>query len=248
MDIKVLTYNIHKGFCTGNRRFVLKSIRERIQEANADVVFLQEIYGDTPFDKKWRYSVPDTPQFEFLADQIWPHYIYGKNAIYRKGDHGNAILSKYPFVEWENISLTRNPYASRSILHGIMELPGSGTRLHALCIHLGLFYRERKVQLKRLVERIESHVPHHEPLIIAGDFNDWHSRVERHLESDLEVKELFHFLEGRHKNTFPIWKPMLPVDRIYFRGVTAKSCERHCEGHWLEMSDHAALAGTFRIE
>ena len=29
-EIHVLTYNIHKGYCSGNRRFVLDSMRERI--------------------------------------------------------------------------------------------------------------------------------------------------------------------------------------------------------------------------
>jgi len=39
-EIHVLTYNIHKGYCTGNRRFVLESMRQRIAETEADVVFL----------------------------------------------------------------------------------------------------------------------------------------------------------------------------------------------------------------
>ena len=44
-DINVLTYNIHKGYCSGNRRFVLKAMRDRIAETGADIVFLQEIHG-----------------------------------------------------------------------------------------------------------------------------------------------------------------------------------------------------------
>ncbi len=43
--IRVLTYNIHKGYRSGNRRFVLESMRTRIAETGADVVFLQEIHG-----------------------------------------------------------------------------------------------------------------------------------------------------------------------------------------------------------
>ena len=44
-DLHVLTYNIHKGYCSGNRRFVLETMRERIAETGADIVFLQEIHG-----------------------------------------------------------------------------------------------------------------------------------------------------------------------------------------------------------
>ena len=100
-EIRVLTYNIHKGYCTGNRRFVLETMRERIAETGADLVFLQEIHGTAikSAAKKRRFSYPEQPHFEYLADQAWPHYAYGRNAIYRKGDHGNAILSMFHYAE-----------------------------------------------------------------------------------------------------------------------------------------------------
>ena len=34
-QINILTYNIHKGYCTGNRRFMLESMRKRIAEMSA---------------------------------------------------------------------------------------------------------------------------------------------------------------------------------------------------------------------
>ena len=40
-DIHVLTYNIHKGYCSGNRRFVLESMRARIPDLQ-DVVLVPE--------------------------------------------------------------------------------------------------------------------------------------------------------------------------------------------------------------
>ena len=245
MKLKVLTYNIHKGYSVGNWRFVLDDIRELIQDSDADVVFLQEIYGNRAQHRARRVALPDSPHFEYLAEQVWPHYIYGKNAIYRRGDHGNAILSKYPFASWENISLTKNPLASRSILHGVIEI--KKTRLHTLCVHLALLQRERKQQVRKLIKRIREHVPDDEPMIIAGDFNDWRSRIEVNLEQDLGLKELFYHLKGRYQKTFPIWKPMLPVDRIYYRGMTALGCDTHRDGHWLELSDHVALSGSFGI-
>ena len=35
-SIQVLTYNIHKGYTTGNRKFMLDSMRQRIAETGAD--------------------------------------------------------------------------------------------------------------------------------------------------------------------------------------------------------------------
>ena len=248
-NIRILTYNIHKGYCSGNRRFVLDSMRERIGETGADIVFLQEIHGTAIKSeaKKRRFSYPDQPHFEYLADQSWPHYAYGRNAIYRKGDHGNAILSKFPFVSWENIDVSVFPRSSRSILHGIIELPDSGRRLHTLCVHLGLLEQERRGQLRALTERIDSHVPRDEPMIIAGDFNDWRRRAENHLRDDLGLEELFFSLRGSHARTFPVWAPMFPVDRIYYRGLDPVSCECLGSGHWRDLSDHAALLGGFGV-
>jgi len=247
--IHVLTYNIHKGYCSGNRRFMLEAMRERINETGADIVFLQEIHGTAVKSKAKhkRFSYPDQPHFEYLADQSWPHYAYGQNAIYRKGDHGNAILSMHPFVSWENIDVSIFPRSSRSILHGVIDIPERNTRLHTLCVHLGLLERERKLQLQALTQRIDQHVPHNEPMIIAGDFNDWRSNAEKHLHDDLGLEELFVKMEGRHARTFPVWAPLLPVDRIYYRGLTPVACARLNEGHWRDLSDHAALFGEFEL-
>ena len=248
--INILTYNIHKGYCTGNRRFVLDSMRQRIAETGADIVFLQEIHGTAIKSeaKKRKFSYPDQPHFEYLADQAWPHFAYGRNAIYRKGDHGNAILSKYPFVSWENIDVSIFPRSSRSILHGVIELPEKNTRLHTLCVHLGLLEQERREQLQTLTQRIDQHVPREEPMIIAGDFNDWRRRAENHLHDDLGLEELFVTLQGRHARTFPVWAPLLPVDRVYFRGLHPAACRRLANGHWRDLSDHAALFGEFEFK
>ncbi len=245
--LKVLTYNIHKGFNTGNMRFVLTRIREMLEEEQADVVFLQEIHGWTLRHQRKRRGFPDVPHFEYLADRLWPHYAYGKNAIYRSGHHGNAILSKYPFKFWENIDASRFSFASRSILHGVVELPGRGIPLHTLCVHFGLRETARRKQLDMLIERIESHIPHDEPLIIAGDFNDWRSNAEKHFEENLDVKELFAEMTGRHARTFPAWWPMLPMDRIYYRGVEPVDCACLSGSPWRALSDHAALAGVYRL-
>lgn len=246
MELKVITYNIHKGFNTGNQRFVLSQIRDLLEEEQADIVFLQEVHGATRRYKNKMGAFPDIPHFEYLADKLWPHYAYGKNAIYKKGHHGNAILSKYPFRFWENIDVSNHRLASRSILHGIVDLP-SGAPLHVLCVHMGLLQSERTRQLDTLIERIDSHVPHDEPMLIAGDFNDWKRVAELHFEEDLNVRELFEALTGRHALTFPVWLPFLPMDRIYSRGVTPVSCVCLDSGPWRKLSDHAALSGVYRI-
>jgi endonuclease/exonuclease/phosphatase family metal-dependent hydrolase len=247
LPLRVLTYNIHKGYCSGNRRFVLEEMRHRIEDTGADLAFLQEVHGHRQRDRNASSSYPDRPHFEYVADRAWPHYAYGRNAIYRKGDHGNAILSKFPFVSWENIDVAMFPRSSRSILHGVVEMPGSSARLHVLCVHFGLLELERRGQLARLSQRIAEHVPAGEPLILAGDFNDWGRRAERHLHASLGIEELFMDLEGRHARTWPIRQPLFAMDRIYYRGIEPLSCQVLSTGEWRALSDHAALLGDFRL-
>jgi endonuclease/exonuclease/phosphatase family metal-dependent hydrolase len=84
-------------------------------------------------------------------------------------------------------------------------------------------------------------------LILAGDFNDWRRRAERHLHESLGVDELFTELEGRHARSYPIWQPLLAMDRIYYRGMAPRGCEVLASGEWRSLSDHAGLLGDFRL-
>lgn len=246
--IKVLTYNIHKGFSTSNLRFILHDIKDSLRHVDADVVFLQEIQGERTISKNRFDDWPNNNQFEFLADQVWQHHAYGKNAIYKSGHHGNAILSKYPFIQWENIDVSIMRSASRSLLHGTIQIPGIEQKVHIICVHLGLFELERASQLATLANRIGSHVPADEPLIIAGDFNDWRGRAERHLHHELGVTEVFKTSHGSHARTFPAALPILSMDRIYCRGLDVINCKRLHGQPWNRLSDHTPLLAEFRLE
>jgi len=231
----------------GNWRFMLHDIKTCLQQLDTDVVFLQEIQGEHNIKQQKVANWPSSTQFEFLADEVWDHHAYGKNAIYKSGHHGNAILSKYPFIEWENINVSAIRSASRSLLHGVIEIPSKSIKIHLICVHLGLFSKEREKQLSTLSQRINTHVPHNEPLIIAGDFNDWFGNAEKHLQQELGLQEIFKLTTGQYARSFPAWLPMLNMDRIYFRGLEPVSCEKLHLSHWKKLSDHTPLVATFSI-
>jgi len=246
--IKILTYNIHKGFSVGNRRFVLHQMKSLLRSVNADVVFLQEIQGEHFLKSKKYHNWPEESQFEFLADEVWPHHAYGKNAIYEAGHHGNAILSKHPFVRWDNIDVSYMRSASRSLLHGVIKLSNALPVVHVVCVHLGLFSMERRRQVSKLVERINEFVPSDEPMIIAGDFNDWGGQSDACLQKELGVTEVFNETSGCCARTFPAWMPLLSVDRIYSRGVSIVSGQRLQGASWKRMSDHLPLLAEFSLD
>ena len=245
--LRVLTYNIHKGFNASNRRFVLHQIRAALVTADADLLFLQEMQGEHQRHEKNVTDWPDQSHSEFIADGVWPFFAYGKNAIYNAGHHGNAILSKYPFQRWENINVSPFPWASRSLLHGIIRMPHSDRDIHIVCIHFGLIGNERRRQIATLCERIDSHVPHDAPLIVAGDFNDWLGQAGRLFLNQLDLHEIFRQTHGRYAQTFPAWMPFLQMDRIYYRGLTPVSCDRLTHAPWPKLSDHAPLVASFTL-
>ena len=243
--IKILTYNIHKGFSASNQRFVLHEIKHAVTDTDADIVFLQEVYGQHKGHEKRHANWPDDSQFEFIADRIWQHHAYAKNAIYDSGHHGNAILSKFPFIEWENIDVSLFKRASRSLLHGKIQFGDSGQPIHLICVHLGLFGFERRQQLDTLIGRIKSHVPDDEPIIIAGDFNDWLQRTERYFHDGLGITEVFKSHSGKYARSFPAWMPVFKMDRIYSRGLGITSTRQLKGKHWRRLSDHTPLLAEF---
>lgn len=225
----------------GNRRYVLDKIREAIQSVHADLVFLQEVLGDHKKHSERIEAWPSEPQFEFLADSIWSHFAYGKNAVYQQGHHGNAILSKYPISDHENIDISTNRLEKRGMLHGVIEIPGLGQALHVICLHLNLLKRGRLRQIERLSQRIEAHVPSDAPLIIAGDFNDWKVDLSEILIDRLKVNEAHFDLHDKHARTYPSWMPILKLDRVYFRGFQAREALVLTGEPWRALSDHAAI-------
>ena len=245
--IRVLTYNVHKGFTAANLKFILHRIREELHKTDADIIFLQEIQGKHAKRELSITGWPMEPQFEFLAGRLWPHYAYGKNAVYNAGHHGNAILSKFPFLNWENLNVSDMRLASRSLLHGIVRIPDVGRSLHVICIHLDLRAYERRRQLRILEERIRESVPMNEPVIIAGDFNDWRGEIYKYLAGDLAITEVFHYLDGEHAKTFPAFLPFLSVDRIFYRGIEPVECRCFRDHPWHTMSDHLPLYAKFEL-
>lgn len=236
MRLRVLTYNMHKGFCFYSRQYVLSELRAAIRSIDADLVFLQEVMGVHPVDMS---AEELDSQFEYLADEIWPHFAYGKNAVYSAGHHGNAILSKAPFATYENINVSTNRLEQRGLLHASLE--NHQPPLHLVCLHLDLLERGRAQQMVRLIERVRSSVPEEAPLIIAGDFNDWRQKATDPLSVELGLKESGIEFTGQHARTFPSWRPFLALDRVYTRGFKVRDYQVLSGNPWKRMSDHAAV-------
>ncbi len=247
IPIRILSYNIHKGFSSYNRKFVLSQIRTALRKIQPDLILLQEVVGQNVTRSKKLPHWPKSTQFEYIAENLWPHFAYGKNAVYSGGHHGNAILSKFPILDWENLDVSMNPLESRGLLHATIKIPDHKKPLHVICVHLGLLETDRKQQTQKLCERITHAVPHGEPLLVAGDFNDWREQITKTLKKQVSLDEVFFQLHETHARTFPSWLPVFRLDRIYFRGMTPLSAKCLTGKPWSQLSDHIAIAAQLRI-
>ena len=241
MRLKVLTYNIHKGFSLFGD-LVLPRIRDAIRDVGADLVFLQEVIGENDRHRSEQAAWPAGNPMDFLAGEIWPHHAYGKNAVSSEGHHGNAIMSGRPFASHENIDVSTNRFEKRGMLHAVIRAESPvACDVHAICVHLDLREAGRRRQIDELAARIDASVPHGSPLIVAGDFNDWRHVAGNRLERRLDVEDCHKRLHGSYARTFPSVFPVLSLDRIYVRGL--KPVEVRCltGPPWSELSDHNAL-------
>jgi len=238
---RVLTLNTHKGFSSFNRRFVLHELRLAIRSSAADIVFLQEVVGEHMRKARKYAAWPATPQHEFLADEIWPDHAYGKNAVYRHGHHGNAILSRYPIVHAVKVDVSTNRVEQRGFLHCIIKPPEQLHLLHCICVHMGLFSSSRRKQLSMLADYVGKNVPRELPLIVAGDFNDWSQTGNGAFGEALGLRDAAVVTRGKLARTFPARLPILALDRIYCRGLTATGSGIYHKDQWFKLSDHAGL-------
>lgn len=247
LSIKVLTVNIHKGFTFFNRKFILHELRDAIRTVGADVVFLQEVSGTHAGHENRLGHYPATPHYEFLADSIWSQFAYGRNAVYPDGHHGNAVLSKFPIVSFENRDISIRGTEGRGLLHCVLQVPGRAIPLHVVCVHLGLTESHRLKQLRMLCNLVHQHIPASAPVIVAGDFNDWRHRAHAVLEQGADLHEVFVQAHGRAARSFPARFPWLALDRIYVRNASSHAPVVLSIKPWSHLSDHAPLAAEIEI-
>ncbi|HEY9103736.1 endonuclease/exonuclease/phosphatase family protein [Chitinimonas sp.] len=245
LSLRIATYNIHKGMSAFNRRHVLPALKHALGGLTADLVFLQEVQGEHKARSQRHADWPTLPQHAFLADEAL-HHVYGPNAEYHAGHHGNALLSRFPILDWHNQDVSLSRFERRGLLHSRVDIPDWDKPLHTLCVHLNLRAADRRKQLAALADYAQANIPADAPLIVAGDFNDWQQDACGYLREALDLREAFHSLHGRLAASFPARMPLLTLDRIYLRGLDVEHAQAHGGRDWAKLSDHAPLTATVR--
>ncbi len=244
LTVRILSWNVHK--CVGglDRRHDPARVAAVIAAAAPDIVLLQEVAQNG----SWYGGA--CRQVDVLAQALGlPHHSYHVNVRFgpKRGEYGNAILSRTPIATTENVDLTLPNRKARSVLHAELRLPAAGdhTRtLHVFNLHLGLGETERREQLRRFLECKPLRAVHaNTPVLVAGDFNDVWGSLGRLVLVPAGFRG-----PGRPLRTFPAWAPVRALDSLYVRGdVHCLTLERLAGRGARTASDHVPLLAQIRI-
>ena len=109
-----------------------------------------------------------------------------------------------------------------------------------LVAHFGLIPASRSRQAEQVCRFIAREVPPDMPLLVAGDFNDWGSRVDRVFHAAGLVA-----FKSPSAATYPSRMPLVQLDCVYARGLRPLRVEVPRGPIWGRMSDHLPLIAEF---
>ena len=247
--LRVATYNIHKGVrgVGPRKRLEIHNLGLGIEALDADLVFLQEVrhfhHGEARRFARTSFGWPREGQAEFLAPEGY-EVAYRTNAVTRQGEHGNALLSRWPLGDIGHHDVSDHRFEQRGLLH--VPVWWQGVEVHVVVAHLGLMHAGRVRQIERLSAFIAAEVPPSAPLLVAGDFNDWGEK----LDGPMQGIDLLRARNGstQTQRTFPSAAPLFALDRVYTRGLQCLSATVPRNSGWSRMSDHLPLLVDLRLD
>jgi len=239
--LRVATYNIHKGVqgLGPVRRLEIHNIGHAVEQLDADIVCLQEVRKLHRREERYFTRWPELPQAEFLAPEGY-EAVYKTNATTRHGEHGNALLSRWPIVSHGHEDMSDHRFEQRGLLHVKVQVEKKA--VNVIVLHLGLIAGSRVRQIEQLGRYLEREIPRREPLIVAGDLNDWGSKLRPAMNA-LGLKDFL----GERLATYPARLPLAQLDYVYARGLKPVGVEIPKGRIWWRMSDHLPLIAEFKL-
>ena len=235
--MRVLTWNIRK--CKGGYRGAVhpESLAESLAARHPDLVLCQEVFHDA-LDSGHAQS-------EMIAGGLDMARVYGPNAIYSRGHHGNATMTPHEILDSSNHDLSTNPIERRGVLHA--EVAVNGRSVHVFNTHLGLNRGQRRKQVERIAAFIAETCRLDEAVILAGDFNDWTGRLDPYVRALTGFESAILDMKRNHRRSWPSPRPVFALDRIYYRGLELEDVHIHRDPPWDKLSDHLPMEATFRF-
>jgi endonuclease/exonuclease/phosphatase family metal-dependent hydrolase len=227
-SMRIATYNVHSCVGTDGRRDPDRIARV-IDELDADVVALQE------FTYAADIALETRDPLELTASLSGYQCALGPTLARKAHSFGNVLLTRHPIRELRRLDLSMERREPRGALATTIEI--EGVELHVLSTHLGLRLRERRFQVSRILEHVESLGSAF--LAVLGDFNDW-----------LPGRSVVHALDARlgkspKTPSFPVYWPFLPLDRVWVQPESAlRGISTHRSPLARRASDHLPVVAV----
>ena len=201
--LRVATYNVHA--CVGtDGRHDPNRVAAVIGELDAGIVALQEFTYPASVAIETRVPVTLT-----MADAY--ECVLGPTRQSEMECFGNALLTRHRILDVHRFDLSTERREARGAIAATIDV--RGTIVHILAVHLGLRVRERRFQVRQLLDYLDS--VRHTMVVVLGDFNDW-----------LPGRSVVHVLDERlgqppRPASFPVHWPIVALDRIWVQPLHA---------------------------
>ena len=196
-----MTYNIRHGVGLDGVLDLERTARV-IKAANADIVILNEVDNGTARS----FGVH---QADSLGVLLGLYAVFGRSIDYDGGQYGNALLSRYPILDFQIFDLsTDSLLEGRSVFLSRVDLKGDTVAI--LGTHLGLSPEERLEQVQGIIKLL----PKMDRLILAGDFNFEPTSAAYNLITK-SVRDGVAERSGQPALTFPADQPNRRIDYIF---------------------------------
>jgi endonuclease/exonuclease/phosphatase family metal-dependent hydrolase len=230
--LRFVTYNIRKGKgASGRLAHDVTELGRALATCHPDLVLCQEVFHG--------YE-PEVSQSDSLSRHLDLLSYYEPNKHRRVGHHGNATFTRLPVVQSHNHDVSTNRIERRGVLY-TRALLGTSRPLHVFNAHLGLNQWQRLTQVRRIADAILERVGSSDPLILAGDFNDWNGKLDSIICDELGMVNAFGHLPQEMINTWHARRPVFNLDRVYVRNLEPVLARRFDGTPWDELSDHLPL-------
>jgi endonuclease/exonuclease/phosphatase family metal-dependent hydrolase len=237
--LRIATWNIHKGVRGMGlaRRLEIHDMVHAVEQFDADIVCLQEVRRVNRKEQNFFTRWPDLPQADYLAPEGY-EAVYRTNAHTRHGEHGNALLSRWPVVAHQHEDMSDHRFEQRGLLH--VTVHAHGREVHVIVVHLGLIAASRTRQMAQLTQFIDREVPKKAVLVVAGDFNSPVAPV-KWAHSAMKIRAPMLTLPQLKTATFPSRVPLVQLDHIFARHASTLATHVPRGKIWARMSDHLPL-------
>jgi len=201
--LRVATYNVHACIGTDGRHDPDR-VAAVIAELDAGIVALQEFTYPAGVAIETRMPVTLT-----MTDAY--ECVLGPTRRSVTECFGNALLTRHRIVDVHRFDLSTERREPRGAIATTIDV--GGTIVHVLAAHLGLRVRERRFQVRQILDYLDS--VRHSLVVVLGDFNDW-----------LPGRSVVHVLDDRlgrppRPASFPVHWPVVPLDRIWVNPLRA---------------------------